>query len=197
MCLSIVLVYRYISMSDYIISTKRLGLRHWLDSDLIPFALMNQDKEVMKYFPHTLTREESAGMLQRIQTQFDKHGVGLYAVECKATHEFIGFTGFSIPNFESHFTPCIEIGWRFKKEVWGNGYATEAANACLQYGFQTLNFEKIVSFTAAINQSSEKVMKRIGMQYLGRFEHPKIEKDHILCEHVVYQLTKSEFEKNQ
>jgi len=182
-------------MPNRIISTERLGLRHWLESDIVPLAQMNSDKQVMQYFPNTLSFDESVEMLNRINNHFNGNSFGLYAVELKSTNEFIGFTGFSIPGFETDFTPCIEIGWRFRKEVLGNGYATEAARACLQYGFETLKFDTILSFTAVPNKPSEKLMKRIGMQYLGRFEHPKIEKDHPLCEHVLYQSTREDYSK--
>src|SRR5699024_12133542 len=66
-------------------------------------------------------------------------GFGLYAVEEKTNNEFIGFIGFHRATFEADFTPCIEIGWRLKKEAWGKGYATEGAASCLKYGFTVLN----------------------------------------------------------
>ena len=93
-----------------------------------------------------------------------------------------------IPRFESYFTPCVEIGWRLSKENWGNGYAIEAAKACIQFGFDILQIEKIVSFTSVYNQRSEIVMKRIGMEYNGIFEHPMIDKSHFLCNHVLYSI---------
>ncbi|MEO6868592.1 MAG: GNAT family N-acetyltransferase, partial [Ginsengibacter sp.] len=83
--------------------------------------------------------------------------------------------------------PCIEIGWRFRKESWGQGLATEAAKACIDYGFNKLGFTKIVSFTSALNVKSEKVMQRIGMNYVANFDHPKIEKENLLCQHVLYE----------
>lgn len=175
-------------MSSYIISTERTGLRRWIDSDLKPFTEMNKDKEVMQYFPDTLTDQETADMVERINLHFEKNGFGLFAVENKLTGQFIGFTGFAIPAFESFFTPGIEIGWRYRKEAWGQGFATEAASACLCYGFDTLQFDKVVSFTAAVNINSEKVMKRIGMKRVAFFDHPKIDRQSILCRHVLYQI---------
>jgi [ribosomal protein S5]-alanine N-acetyltransferase len=175
-------------MNSYIISTERLGLRKWKDSDILPFAGMNRDPEVMKYFPGTFSEAETRSMVKRIQSHFDRNRFGLFAVELKTSGEFIGFTGFSIPAFESFFTPCVEIGWRYKKEFWGKGYAAEAARACLTYGFETLQLEKIVSFTSPLNINSEKLMKRIGMNYLGDFDHPLIQKDHVLCRHVLYEI---------
>jgi [ribosomal protein S5]-alanine N-acetyltransferase len=99
----------------------------------------------MEYFPGILTDDETTEMIKRINLHFDKYGFGLFAVEKIATEEFIGFTGFMVPTFESFFTPCIEIGWRIKKQHWDKGYATEAAKACIHYGFKTLQFDKIYS----------------------------------------------------
>lgn len=178
-------------MEKYIISTERLGLRRWLESDIEPFADMNSDGEVMKYFPKTLSQIATMEMVQRINLHFDAREFGLYAVEEKKSGEFIGFTGFSVPDFTTFFTPCVEIGWRYQKTKWGQGFATEAASACLQYGFNKLHFDKIVSFTAAINLKSERVMQRIGMIKSGVFNHPKIELSNILCKHVLYEIKKT------
>ena len=103
----------------------------------------------------------------------------------------MGYTGFMIAEFESDFTPCIEIGWRFQKEFWGHGFATEAANACLEYGFNSLNFKKVFSFTSVLNHKSEAVMKRIGMFQDGTFGHPKISSEHPLHLHVKYSIHKN------
>ena len=175
---------------EYTIATERLGLRKWTDADFIPFAEMNKDKDVMKYFPGTLNDEETLVMMDRINTHFSNYGFGLFAVEKSATKEFIGYTGFMVPAFKSFFTPCVEIGWRFKKEEWGNGYATEAAKACLQYGFETLHFERVYSFTAVINIRSERVMQNIGMIRAGEFDHPKIDAGNLLWRHVLYKIGK-------
>jgi len=172
-----------------ILSTERLILRTWTDADTRPFIEMGMDAEVMKYFPKLLSPEETIDMIERINRGFAENGFGLMAVEEKTSRQFIGFTGFSIPKFESFFTPCVEIGWRFKKDAWGQGFATEAAAASINYGFSVLGFEKIVSFTAAINLPSEKVMKRIGMNYVSDFNHPKIEQDNPLCRHVLYAIS--------
>jgi ribosomal-protein-alanine N-acetyltransferase len=182
-----------LSMHPYILSTERLGLRKWIDSDIPPFIEMNKDADVMKYFPKVLTDEETVELVERIRLHHDKNNFGLFAVENKQTNEFIGFTGFSIPAFDSFFTPCVEIGWRYKKEAWGYGFATEAANACCAFGFESLAFDKIVSFTSAVNVNSEKVMKRIGMKYISDFDHPKIEKNSALCRHVLYAIEKNHF----
>ncbi len=177
-------------MSRCLILTERLCLRRWIDSDSMPFIKMNKDMDVMEYFPNHLTDSESLELIDRINNSFENNGFGLFAVENKSTNEFIGFTGFSIPQFEAFFTPCVEIGWRFKKQHWGLGFATEAAEACIQFGFTTLGFDRIVSFTAAINKKSEQVMRRIGMSYITEFNHPKIESSDRLCRHVLYEILK-------
>jgi len=82
-------------MSDYILTTERLGLRRWLNSDIQPFAEMNKDVDVMRFFPKSLTDTETLEMVQRIKLHFDENGFGLFAVENKLTKKFIGFTGFA------------------------------------------------------------------------------------------------------
>ncbi len=176
---------------NYILQTKRLALRKWIDEDFIPFGAMNKDADVMKYFPSTLTDDETASTIKRIEAHFDKHGFGLFAIEKLPTREFIGYTGFMIPSFECFFTPCVEIGWRIKKAEWNKGYAAEAAEACLQYGFKILQFEKIYSFTSLINKASEKVMQKIGMIKEGEFNHPDISVDNSLCRHLLYKIETS------
>lgn len=177
-----------------IIYTERLKLRRWIDADFMPFAEMNKDIDVMQYFPKILTGDQMASMIERINAHFNRHGFGLFAIEKKSTGEFIGYTGFMIPSFESFFTPCIEIGWRLKKEEWNKGYATEAAKSCLEYGFKKLQFKKVYSFTSSLNKASEKVMQKIGMIKEGEFNHPDIAPGNILCRHALYKIENKIFQ---
>ena len=176
--------------SSYILSTERLGLRRWIASDLQPFVRMNRDPAVMRFFPRPYTAEESAVMIRQMETFFDKHGYGIYALELRETGEFLGYTGLAVPSFESWFTPCVEIGWRLRQEAWGKGYATEAALACIDHAFQTLGLGELFSFTSVLNKPSEKVMQRIGMTRLGDFAHPRLEPGHPLRLHVLYKIEK-------
>ncbi|MEP6464681.1 MAG: GNAT family N-acetyltransferase [Parafilimonas sp.] len=171
-----------------IIYTERLKLRKWIDADFIPFSAMNKDADVMKYYPSLLNEEETAAMMKRINSHFEQYSFGVFAIEKISTGEFIGYTGFMIPPFESFFTPCIEIGWRLKKVEWNKSYATEAAKACLQYGFDTLQFQTVYSFTAVVNSASERVMNKVGMIKQGEFNHPNIAPDNTLCRHVLYKI---------
>ncbi|MFI5153016.1 MAG: GNAT family N-acetyltransferase [Chitinophagales bacterium] len=170
------------------ISTDRLILRRWKNEDLIPFASICAEPEVMQFMPKPLGKKESEAMIKRIEDHFEKQGFGLFALEKKDSKKFIGYTGFMIPGFEHFFTPCVEIGWRLDKSEWNKGYATEAAKACLQYGFNILGFDKIYSFTSTINFPSIRVMEKIGMEYESNFYHPALPAGHSLSEHVLYRI---------
>jgi RimJ/RimL family protein N-acetyltransferase len=178
------------------LTTDRLLLRQWKDSDYEPFAALNADPAVMEHFPAPMTTEASDGFVDRIRGDLDRRGFGLWALEVRDTGEFIGFTGLSVPSFEAHFTPAVEVGWRLAKGAWGNGYATEAALASLAYGFQTAGLEEIVSFTATPNLPSQRVMERIGMTHdeAGDFDHPRLEPGHRLERHVLYRITRAQWD---
>src|SRR6185503_8515964 len=143
--------------------TARLLLRRWHASDREPFAAMNADARVMEHFPAVLSRAESDALAARIDEHFAEHGFGLWAVEIPGVAPFAGFVGLSVPGFQAHFTPCVEVGWRLGTDHWRRGYATEAARAVLAFGFDTLGLDEIVSFTVPENVRSRKVMERIGM----------------------------------
>lgn len=180
------------------IKTKRLILRPWQETDLEPFASLNADPRVMEFFPSVLSREESDQLAMRIQITIKENGWGLWAVSVPEVAEFIGFIGLAAPTFSAHFTPAVEVGWRLAYPFWGKGYATEGALACLKYGFERLNLEEIVSFTAMQNMRSRAVMERIGMHYDLKdvFDHPKLPENHWLKKHVLYRLEAQEWKKN-
>lgn len=177
-------------MPEIFIETPRLLLREWQQSDYEPFIALNADAKVMEFFPKVLSREETLAQIGRITEHFEKYRFGLFAVERKDKGEFIGFTGLANVNFESYFTPCVEIGWRLSAVNWGLGFATEAATACLAYGFHELDLKAIYSFTSVHNKRSEQVMKKIGMQQTGEFDHPRIAKGDFLERHVLYEANR-------
>ena len=172
--------------------TPRLILRQWQESDHEPYIAMNIDEEVMRYFPALQTREKTLAQIERFQKFIDENGYGFFAAERIYTGEFIGFIGLAKPNFESFFTPCVEIGWRLAQAHWHQGYATEGAKACLDFGFSTLGLDKIYSFTSILNTPSMNVMKRIGMTEAGRFEHPNIAEGDRIRPHVLYKIEGSD-----
>ncbi len=171
------------------IRTPRLLLRPWRDEDLAPFAALNGDPDVMEFFPKPLGRTESDAAATHVRDHFDRRGFGLWAVEVPGLVNFIGFVGLSVPSFEAHFTPCVEIGWRLARRHWGVGYATEAALAALDFGFRELALDEIVSFTAAVNLRSRGVMEKIGLthSHADDFDHPALPEGHALRRHVLYR----------
>lgn len=178
------------------LTTDRLLLRHWRDGDRAPFAAMNADPAVMEHFPAPMTRERSDDLVDRLIAAHEQRGFGLWALEVLETGRFIGFTGLSVPGFQAHFTPAVEVGWRLAKDAWGNGYATEAARAALAYGFGPAGLDEVVSFTSTTNTPSQRVMQRIGMTHdeADDFDHPSLEPGHRLQRHVLYRITKSQWE---
>lgn len=178
-----------------ILETARLILRTWKESDLDAMATIDQDPKVCQYLSAVGTRAGTEAGIERIKKCYEEHGFCLYAVELKSTHEMIGFVGLSIPSFEAHFTPAIEIGWRLSSHHWGKGYATEAAWAVLHYAFLELNLNEIVSFTAVNNQVSRRVMEKIGMRrdFSGDFDHPRLRDDSPLKRHVLYRISRQEY----
>jgi RimJ/RimL family protein N-acetyltransferase len=181
------------------LTTDRLLLRQWRDSDREPFAALNADPAVMEHFPALQTREQSDALIDRNIPDLDDRGWGLWALEVKDTGEFIGFTGLNVPTFEAPFLPGVEIGWRLAKGAWGNGYATEAARAALAYGFGPIGLDEIVSFTATTNLPSQRVMQRIGMVHdeAGDFDHPRVEEGHRLRRHVLYRINRAQWESTK
>lgn len=150
---------------------------------------MNADSEVMRYFPEPYSRERTKLFFDSIQREFADCDYGLYAAEEKATGLFMGYIGFHRAEFAVDFCPCIEIGWRLDKAFWNKGYATEGAKSCLEYGFSSLGFDKVYSFTATVNLPSERVMQKIGMTLERYFDHPGVPENHPLRPHVLYVAT--------
>ena len=174
--------------------TERLLLRRWRDDDRAPFAAMNADPGVMEYFPATSDRRESDALADHIEAHFDTHGFGLWVVEIPDVSPFVGFVGLSVPTFDAHFMPAVEVGWRLAREHWGWGYATEAAQAAVDAGFDELGLEEIVSFTVPANFRSRRVMERLGMTHdpADDFDHPRVPEGSPLRRHVLYRLARPE-----
>ncbi|QYF72618.1 GNAT family N-acetyltransferase [Cryobacterium sp. PAMC25264] len=173
---------------DFELHTQRLLLRRWLPSDRAPFALLNADAEVMRYFPARLDRAQSDGLAARADALFDVYGYGLWALERLDTGEFIGFTGLAPMPEGVPGAGGVEVGWRLAPSAWGHGFATEAATAALRFGFETMELTEVNSITAVVNIRSRKVMERLGMRPAGEFDHPRLAPGSALRRHVRYRL---------
>ena len=170
--------------------TDRLLLRRWRPEDKDAFAALNEDVEVMRYMPRSLTRSESDQWVDNMEYEFERDGFGLWALELPGEASFIGFTGLNRVPFQAHFTPAVEVGWRLARAFWGYGYATEAAHAVVQAGFQKFGLKEIVAETAEENLPSRRVMSRLGMRHdrEENFRHPAYAPESTLGEYVLYRL---------
>jgi RimJ/RimL family protein N-acetyltransferase len=150
------------------VQTERLLLRPWRPAeDLGPLAALNAEPEVMRWVApnRPLRRDESADLLDRIVRHWDEHGFGLWAVQPRdAGAGCIGFAGLAIPSFLPAVLPAVEVGWRLAPAWWGRGLATEAAQASVRYGFDTLGLETIVSIIDPGNAASLRVAEKLGMR---------------------------------
>ena len=158
-------------MSDYLFTSKRLGFRNWKISDIDGLFEINSNKEVMQFFPSTQTKEQTEAFITKMQNQYAKKEFCYFAVEILETKEFIGFIGLSSQNFESDFTPAIDIGWRLHPNFWNKGLATEGAQRCLEFGFNQLKLKKIIAVAPAINIPSISIMQKLGMNKSQHFKH--------------------------
>jgi RimJ/RimL family protein N-acetyltransferase len=170
------------------IRTDRLIMRRWQDPDRAAYAAMNADPAVMRYFPATMDRAASDASVDRIEELFDAQGFGLWALEVADTGAFIGFTGLNPMPAGVPGAGGMEVGWRLAESAWHQGYATEAARAALDVGFNGAGLEEIWSMAAVLNEPSQAVMRRIGMTLDGRFDHPRIAAGSPLRRHVLYRL---------
>lgn len=150
----------------------------------------------MLFFPACLTRAESDAVIDRIEAHFRQHSFGLWAAELRQSGELAGFIGLAVPRFTTHFTPCVEIGWRLGARFWGQGLATEGAREAMRYGFEEARLSEIVSFTVAQNLRSTRVMEKLGMRRdrAGDFDHPLIAAGRPLRRHVLYRVRAAEYQ---
>lgn len=174
------------------LETPRLRLRPWEERDRAPFAAMGQDPEVMRHFPALLTRAESDAAVDRLSARLAEDGMTFLAVERKADGAFLGFTGLVRVRWEAPFAPAVEIGWRLARFAWGQGHATEAARACLAWGFGPLGLAEIVAMAVPGNQPSHRVMERIGMARDpgGDFDHPLVPADWPHRRHWLWRISR-------
>ena len=149
------------------ITTSRLMLRRWRGGDVEPFAAMCGDPEVMRYIGSgdTRTVEQAAASILAFERGWEEKRYGLFAVELLSNGQLIGFTGLAEPTFLPEIMPAVEVGWRFARQSWDNGYATEAARAVLDFGLVELGLPEIVSIHQKGNDASGRIMQKLGMRF--------------------------------
>lgn len=169
--------------------TRRLLLRQWRDKDLAAFGAMSADPEVMEFLLPLAEPGACEAWAARLRGHWREHGFGRWVVELPGEAGFIGVVGLAWIPYEAHFTPAVEIAWRLARVHWGQGYASEAARAALDYGFAALGLAEIVAVTVPANSRSRRVMERLGMSRDPEddYDHPNLPEGP-LKRHVLYRL---------
>jgi RimJ/RimL family protein N-acetyltransferase len=187
-------------MTRHELHTPRLHLRAWREDDREPFAQLNADPEVMRWFPATQDRVESDATIERLKRQHDDLGWTFWAVQvldsARGPAPFVGFVGLTTPRFGEppfpHADPCVEIGWRLSRDWWGLGIATEAAGEALRFALDELALPEVISYTVPPNLASQAVMQRLGMHYDGVFHHPRASAQDWWGPHVLYRRARDD-----
>lgn len=172
-----------------VLETERLVLRGWCDDDVEPWADMNEDERVMRYFPSTTPRERSYEQAAFMRSELELNGYGWWVLEVKGEPGFSGVMAADDIRYELPFKPLREIGWRLPVHRWNQGYATEAARALEQYAFDILQWPHIIAMTVTPNAPSRNVMQKLGMTYdpADDFVHPRVPEGSWLQPTVVYR----------
>jgi RimJ/RimL family protein N-acetyltransferase len=174
------------------IQTDRLVLRGWGDNDLAPFAAMCRDRHVMAFIGPLQSRSETSAAIDRQRAFLTQTGHCFWAVERRSDGALIGFCGLKPGAQGTPIAGEIEIGWRLAHAAWGMGYAREAAEASLDWGWRNLSVHSIAAITVPANQRSWRLMERIGMKRAQDedFDHPAVPPGSDLRRHMVYRATR-------
>ncbi|MEV1084383.1 GNAT family N-acetyltransferase [Streptomyces sp. NPDC050211] len=156
------------------IRTPRLLLRRWHDDDLAPMADIHADPRVMHWIDDGSVRDldYTAEAIERWEEEWDEEGFGLFAVELLASGELAGFTGLTVPEFLPEVQPDVAICWRLGSPFWGQGYASEAAHATLEFALQDRGLDRIISITRPGDDASENLIRKLGMTPERETAHP-------------------------
>jgi [ribosomal protein S5]-alanine N-acetyltransferase len=146
---------------NVVLETERLILRYLTRDDVDAIFAVIGDPEAMKFYPQKFTREDAERWVTKSQERYRRDGYGLFAVVLKSNGEVIGNCGVVLQDVEGE--SLLEVGYHFRRDYWGHGYATEAARACMTYAFRDLASEKVVSFILLENLPSRRVAERNGM----------------------------------
>ena len=181
------------------LETPRLPLRRWEEGDRAPFAAMNADPVVMRFYPAPYSRQQSDEAIDRYLAAFEKVGFSFFAAISRENGAFAGTIGLQtlrdeIPNLPQ---PSVEIGWRLTQASQGRGLATEGALAIINFAFNQLALDEVVAITALPNQPSRRVMEKVGMTYRPEFDfnHPRVPAGHPYERHALYSLRNPNFQE--
>ena len=176
-------------MAEFRLETERLVLRSWRAADLDPFAAICADPHVMATLGPVMNRAEAAALMERVTAREAQDGHTFWALERRHDAALIGWCGV-IRGSAGPVAGQAEIGWRLARDAWGNGYATEAAQAALDWQFAHLPGAAAWAITHIGNHRSRAVMERLGMRHHPEldFDHPALAAPDPLRPHVAYSL---------
>jgi RimJ/RimL family protein N-acetyltransferase len=169
---------------NIVLETERLVLRYLTPGDVDSIFAVIGDPETMKFYPEKFTREDAVRWVTRNQERYRNDGHGLFAVTLKSTGEVIGNCGLVRQDVEGE--SLMEVGYHFRRDHWGHGYATEAARGCMAYAFGHLTAEKVISLILAENLPSRRVAERNGMTVERQVTFHGLP-------HLMYSVTREEY----
>jgi RimJ/RimL family protein N-acetyltransferase len=145
----------------WILQTQRLSLRKFVPEDVNALAAILCDPETMRYYPVSFDHAAVVDWIVRNRARYVNDGYGLWAMILNSTGELIGDCGLVCQTVDG--TDQVEIGYHVRRNQWGQGYATEAARACRDYGFANLKVDKLISLIRPDNIASCRVAEKNGM----------------------------------
>ncbi|MCK8438617.1 GNAT family N-acetyltransferase [Streptomyces sp. D2-8] len=156
------------------IRTPRLFLRRWLDDDLVPLSEIHADPAVMQRIGDGTPRslEQTAEDIEAWEEEWDEEGFGMFAVELLGSGELVGAVGLSVADAPAEIAGQVAISWRLGRVFWGQGYASEAAHATLEFALQDRGLDRVVAGCRTDDRASANVLDKLGMQTEGTAQHP-------------------------
>ncbi|MFG2679720.1 GNAT family N-acetyltransferase [Streptomyces sp. NPDC048392] len=156
------------------IRTPRLVLRRWLDDDLAPLSEIQADPAVTENIddgrPYSL--ERTAEQIEVWEEEWDEEGFGMFAVELLGSGELAGAVGLSVAHAPGEVAGQVAIGWRLGRAFWGQGYASEAAHATLEFALQDRGLDRVVAVCRTGDRASVNVLGKLGMRAESTARHP-------------------------
>ncbi|MFF8092973.1 GNAT family N-acetyltransferase [Streptomyces sp. NPDC016675] len=156
------------------IRTPRLVLRRWLDDDLVPLSEIHADPVVMRHLGDGRPRsvEQTAEDIEGWEEEWDEEGFGVFAVELLGSGELAGAVGLSVADAPAGAAGQVAITWRLGRVFWGQGYASEAAHAALEFALQDRGLDRVVAVLRTEDSASTAVADKLGMRPEGSAPHP-------------------------
>ena len=169
---------------ELVLETERLRLRRFSREDVEAIFAIIGDDIAMQYYPKTFDRSDAVQWIERNLRRYSEHGYGLFAVTLKGSTDVIGDCGVIKQDVEGETR--LEVGYHFRRDQWGHGYATEAARACMGLAFHAFGADKVISLIRPENLPSRRVAERNGMKLERQVTHYGLP-------HLVYAMKREDY----